>query len=397
MSQVVKCFILLFVLTTFSFKAPGQVLLDPPAKTTSFESYSIQSSLHYFEPASRLGLDGEQIPYTDNEDYFFLEGDVGISYGWSRSMEIYGGARLRFVESMDTLGDSVSNSGLESIVVGLKYGLPSWTDGWLFSLDIRYRHTAYDNNEYDPGDAPVDEIILGDNGSAFKLGVHFAKKEFLLGSEVRGSFFYHRPPNNLSQEIVYDFSLNWGYEKWLVAGGIEGIYSLGLDDFEVSPETKPSMSTGNTFLFNSINRERVTPYLAIGRRFGPRSFASFKAGQTVMGKSTDEGVHFLLSISWSSKGTEDRQLKVDSFKEYHLEASVLKVSPRGAFVQIDKGLGQDVDKGMRFDIFQSGYFGENVLVASGIVYEVSADTAIIRLQQRYSDIEIKSGFRARGR
>jgi len=89
-------------------------------------------------------------------------------------------------------------------------------------------------------------------------------------------------------------------------------------------------------------------------------------------------------------------LKVESFKEYHIDGSVLKVSARGNFIKIDQGLSTDVEKGAKFDIYQTDYFGGNLLVASGVVFEVGSDWSVIKLTKKYKDIEIKPGFAARG-
>ena len=91
-----------------------------------------------------------------------------------------------------------------------------------------------------------------------------------------------------------------------------------------------------------------------------------------------------------------RSVKIDAFKEYHVDGSVLKVSARGNFIRIDQGLSTDVEKGMKFDIYQTDYFGGNVLVASGVAYDVGADWSVIKLLKKYKEIEIKPGFAARG-
>ena len=89
-------------------------------------------------------------------------------------------------------------------------------------------------------------------------------------------------------------------------------------------------------------------------------------------------------------------IKIDSFKEYIVDGSVLKVSARGNFIRVDQGLSTDVEKGMKFDIYQTDYFGGNVLVGSGIVFDVGVDWSVIKLTKRYNQIVIKPGFAARG-
>ena len=85
------------------------------------------------------------------------------------------------------------------------------------------------------------------------------------------------------------------------------------------------------------------------------------------------------------------------FKVYDIEASIVKLSPKKQFVIIDKGLGSDVRKGQRFDFFFTDYLGGNVLLGSGVVTEVNADQAVVKLTARYSTkYEIKEGTTARG-
>jgi hypothetical protein len=65
-------------------------------------------------------------------------------------------------------------------------------------------------------------------------------------------------------------------------------------------------------------------------------------------------------------------------------------------VRIDQGLSTDVEKGTKFDIYQTDYFGGNVLVASGYIFEVGSDWSVIKITKKYNEIEIKPGFAARG-
>jgi hypothetical protein len=104
-----------------------------------------------------------------------------------------------------------------------------------------------------------------------------------------------------------------------------------------------------------------------------------------------------MNINLNSEGVTAESVKIDSFKEYQIEGSVLKVSARANFIKIDQGLSTDVEKGMLFDIYQTDYFGGNVLVASGYIQEVGSDWSVIKLTKKYSDIQIKPGFAARGK
>ena len=74
----------------------------------------------------------------------------------------------------------------------------------------------------------------------------------------------------------------------------------------------------------------------------------------------------------------------------------LKVSPRGKFVKIDRGVASDVEKGMKFDIYRTDYFGGNKLMATGVVYQAGADWSIVKLVKKYGAGSLKKGDTARG-
>jgi hypothetical protein len=207
---------------------------------------------------------------------------------------------------------------------------------------------------------------------------------------------YVSPPNNLSQEIDYKLEGLYQPSSYGIVFGLSGIKSLNKDPYANDPALKPKIALGGTSLFNSTNRELMATYLGLNYDFQKFNFES-KVGTIMSGVSTDKGIFFVFAINFGSKGQSKESVKVESFKEYTIDGSVLKVSARGSFVKIDQGLSTDVEKGMGFDIYQTDYFGGNVLVASGIAYEVGSDWSIIKLTKKYKEIEIKPGFAARGK
>lgn len=172
---------------------------------------------------------------------------------------------------------------------------------------------------------------------------------------------------------------------------------MNQDGFSEVPDQKPVLAGAVTSLFNSIDRSYMQPFVRVGYGFENLAIEGLFA-RVMSGVSTDEGNLLGARVSWAfGAGKNASQMRVERFKEYFVEASVLRVSPRAKFLKIDKGMASDVRKGMQMDIFQTDFFGGNVLVASGVVFEVAADSAIIRLEKRFSDREIKPGFTARGR
>ncbi len=363
----------------------GAEFLNPSA-------YAINASVMTFQTTALYDVDGVETEMAEGNEYTLLEADFSLTYGISKNFEATGFGRFRSVSSTNN-GVSASNSGPESLGVELKYGFEP-VGAVRYAIGAHYRQTLYSNGTYDATvQLPTEEIILGDAGSEYGVDLYATylgrswKMDFKLG--------YSSPANDLSEEINYKLEGMYNFGSLAFLAGLEGISSLKKDQFGETPILKPVQAKGASNLFHSINREKIAPY--IGAHYAFDKLLVGVKGQTVIsGTSTDKGNSILLSIGWGSGGVTPESVKVDSFKEYHIDGSVLKVSARGNFLRIDQGLSTDVEKGMKFDIYQTDYFGGNVLVASGIVYEVGADWSIIKLVKRYKETEIKPGFAARG-
>ena len=360
------------------------------------KAYEIGISVSQFKSTSRIDQDGIEKPFTDLEDFSMQEGEFNLRYGMGRKLELRIGARARGVYNTTALGEQVQNLGLDSVLAGGKYALDK-TPGsaWNFALDLQFRQTSHSNSDFFPGTpAPDDVVVLGDSGNEVTAGMYFSRK---YGSLTHFNLYtaFNMPANSQSQEVLYDAQFAFVWSKWALIFGVDGIYSLKTDDFFDDPISKPTVSSGSTFLFNSINRQYSAPYFMLNKAFSKWRIG-LKARAIALGVSTDLGLEMGIEITWNSRGVTDSDMKVSTFKEYEIEATVIKISPRAKFIKIDHGLSHDVDKGSRFDIFQSDYFGGNVLVASGVVYQVGSDWAIIKLLKRFQDIKIKKGFVARG-
>lgn len=363
----------------------GAELLNPSA-------YAINANASMFQTSSYYDTEGVETDLIDGNKYRLIDVDLGISYGVSKNLELTAMGRFRQVSS--TTGELTNeNSGPESLGVEAKYAFE--TSGNLrYAVGLHYRQTLYTNANYENVSLiPTDELILGDSGSEYggDLYITYLSSPWKWDAKIG----YSSPANNVSDEVNYKLEGMYRFTRLGLLAGVEGIYSLKNDEFTETPTLKAVQATGATHLFNSVNREKVAPYLGINYAFD--KFLMAIKGQTVMsGTSTDKGNTISLNIGWSSDGITPESVKVDSFKEYQVDGSVLKISARSNFIRIDQGLSTDVEKGMKFDIYQTDYFGGNVLVASGIVYEVGADWSIIKLVKKYKDIEIKPGFAARG-
>lgn len=388
MRKTIFCTVLMSLFSTELMAAGprgGAEFLNPKA-------YSVNASVGAFQTTSYFDYQGSEVEMNEGDEYQMINADFKVTYGVSKDLEISGMGRFRSVTS--TANDvSASNSGPESLGVELKYALPSM-DKSRWAIGAHYRQTLYSNASYlATAQVPTEEVILGDAGSEYGVDLYYTYvgKPFKFDMKVG----YSSPANDLSSEINYKIEGVYQFTKLALLGGIEGIYSLKKDEFGDTPLLKPPQATGASKLFHSINREVIAPY--VGATYDFKNFSVGLKGQTIVkGTSTDKGNAATLSIAWNSEGVTPESVKIDAFKEYHIEGSVLKVSARGNFLRIDQGLSTDVEKGMKFDIYQTDYFGGNELVASGIVYQIGADWSVIKLLKKYKELEIKPGFAARG-
>jgi len=352
------------------------------------EAYSIKADTSLFSSTAIFDQDGKDQALADGDSFTMLDANFKISYGLSPKIEPAIFLKLRSVKAQNQ-SFSESNSGPESLGAECKFLLG--TSGRIhYAFGVHYLQTLYTNTVYSNQiSVQPDTIILGDDGKQYGVSLFTTYNNHPW--KVDTTISYVSPPNNLSSEIDYKFEGQYFFSKLSLLGGVEGIYSLESN----KSVQRPWQARGPTNIFNSYNRQTVAPYIGLNFMFD-NVLLSLKGQSVFSGQSTDKGNLIGLGLSWSSTGiTEDSKI-INSFKEYHIEASVLKVSARGNFIKIDQGLATDVEKGAKFDIYQTDYFGGNILVGAGVVYDVGADWAVIKLSKKFNEINIKPGFAARG-
>jgi hypothetical protein len=380
---------ILFLFLFFT-NAKAASFFPSEAELLNENAHLIQLSSSYFMTTGFYDQQGLISTLPAGNKFSMINSDFKISYGLTKQVEIAVDARLRNIKSIEGI-NNLSRTGFESGGILLKYAFPA--SGYFRSaIGASYRQTLFTNIKYDPPQiAPVNEISLGDDGSEYAIGLF--STYFKSTTKYIGNLSYVSPANNLSAEIRYKLEWQYLFTRASVLAGVDGVWSLNQDPYTAI--NKPQISLGATHLFNSTNRQIIAPYLGLNYSF--RKFAmGFIAQTTSKGKSTDSARSFSLNISTGAEGTTAESEKIISFKEYHVDGSVLKVSAQSNFIKIDQGLSSDVEKGMRFDIYQTDYFGGNILVASGIAYEVGADWSNVKLVKKYKNVEIKAGFAARG-
>lgn len=394
MNRFLKSFLLaspiLFLANSFAASSRLYPLasrtLDPKAFNFDF-SFTRSQTLSYFD------VDGNQVELDENDDYLLQDMTMKINYGYSSNIEVGADVTYRMISSSDSTYTNEA-SGLEAYGVNIKY-LFSESRDYHFSIFGEYKIHPYTNEEYLSSiTVPDDEIVLGDGGSEFSLGALFSY-EISRTMVFESMLAYKHPSNNLSAEVPYRLILAKYFTSLAFWAGVEGVYSLGLDEYADAPDDKVLNANGSTYRWNSINRSYMRPVVGARMLIGNKYRLSLEGGQTYMGTSTDQAFDFTVSLSWTSGGSTREERFENSFKEYVSEATIVKVSPRGKFVKIDKGLVQDVSKGAKVDIYKADYFGGNELIAAGVIYEAGPNWAIIRLTQSFKNVPIEKGMTAR--
>ena len=351
----------------------------------------------YFQSAARFDYDGNEDTQTEDESFARIQSNLGFRYGISNKLMLELGARYRMNQAKFSAGGqsyALDSSGLESYYGFVRYSMPS-PGRWRFALQGGVRTAAYSNSPYD-ATRPYDFLVLGDSGNLIHFGLNTSYESlggnhFIINSHLRSH-------SKLSEEIFYDVKGVLHWTKFALIAGVRGLFSLSGDEYAVNPADKPSIGEQNTNLYNGVDREYIEPYGQINFGLGDRWRLELQSGMRMSGVSTDKGLFGMFGIVFTSGGVSQKKIKVDSFKEYYYEASVVKVSQGGRFCRVDKGVSDHFEKGMRVDIYEDNYVGGNRLIASGVVYDAKATFSIVRILKYYKKgITVESGHVVRGK
>ena len=348
--------------------------------------FELNNTYHY--KTATFDVNGDLTNMDPGDNFYFFDSKVNVYYGLTDWLTLFGGSGLRYVES-DTTSQTVSNFNIEHFNFGARLNFSEFA-GVIGSMDLEFIQKAYTNNFYSAGSVPADEQILGNDGLFYRVGVNLTKvlaPSHLLQTKV----FYKRTPSYLGNEINYDFNYLYQGETFNLALGGLGIYSLGDHPFSNDVTSNPAVARGVTNLYNGINQEEFSPYVQLGLTVGKFNIVT-RALKTISGVDTDEAFRFQVDLSFDIEGKDNEVDRDNVFKEYTNSAKVIKVAPRGNFFKINQGLSTNVEKGMIVDIYQSDFFGGNILVGSGVIFSAEADTSVVKLIKVYQKIPIKNGF-----
>jgi hypothetical protein len=381
----------LFLFIFFSLSVTAQTSYLHPARTLYEDGYEIFLGADYFETAKVISSEGTTRDLNEFESYRRLQFDFGGSFGLTQNLQFGLGGRFRnhfaSIEEPSGEGLDLVSSGLQSLFFNLKYSFKP-IDKLRYAFEATYRYTPYVNEEVTSGNLGSD-LTLGDDGNEYSIGL-ISSYELGSANFLSGRLDYRRPGGDLSSEVFYraEGALTWTY--FALVGGVEGIYSLNNDPYNLND--RPNFSNGPSSLYNSQNRQSYGAYGGVNFSFGPQWRVELKATQIIGGRSTDLGMGYMIQLTRRVETPPKSRLD-SNFKTYDIEANITKVSSKKDLVQIDKGLEDDLRKGMIMDFFEFDFFGGNILIARGVIISTKSDSSVVKITQRFHKSKsIKEGL-----
>ncbi len=377
-----------------SWKTPAY---SPASLTLGDRSFMLGNYSDYFTTDSYYEHDGTETGMEAGESFERIQSELRVGYGVNEKLQLNVGAMYRQNNSvaLDSQKNSYSNSkaGMESYYLGLKYGFAR-EGRYHYSIEGKYRIPGYTNELYDSTTAN-EKIVLGDVESNILVGGNLSYT-FPRGHHLVTSIFYNKS-NTLSDQIDYDVQGVLSYSKFALIAGLQGVYSLLNDGYSENKSDKPVLDQSASKLYNSINRSYMAPYLQVNIALGERWSFQLGGRSIISGVSTDKGMEYFGALVLTTSGRSASQKILNQFTEYNVEATVIKVSPRQKFVVINKGLAAELEKGMRVDIYglKDNDPDETVLLATGFIYQVKVDSAIVRLTSVFRSRRIRNGDSAK--
>lgn len=390
-------FILIFITIFLSPIIFGQTSYIAPTKILNKKGYQLGISSDVFNTSKRIDKDGKAFALEDDEKFSRMRAEVMGYYGLTENLQV--GAGVRFIRNSSTMLDPVTSetstetsSGIQSTVVSLIYAFKP-VDRIYYTLEGAFRYTPYINEE--TTGIKEGSLVLGDEGNELSAGFGM-RYSTNANNSLMARVGYRKPGTELASEVYWQFEGAFVWRYLALVAGVNGVSSMNDDPYEDDPINKPNYYTGTTALYNGTNRAFIAPYVGINLALGNNWRVETQAFQVTSGRSTDLGTCFGVSII--RRIDSNKALSRDAkFKEYDFEGIITKISPKSGFVVIDKGITDDVQKGMKVDFFEFDYVGGNILLASGVVISSKVDTAIVKISQLFNPKrQLKEGVVARG-
>lgn len=367
----------------------------PKTATLADGGAELLSRFSFFSSTERVDSEGEVYTFSEGEGFYMADLSFEGSYGLTRRLQATLGATARYAQSTTLYQEeeyALTSNGLKSGLIGLKYSFAS-QQGLQLALEANYEPSFFTNKVYDGGEPQ--ELVLGDDGTSVSFGGS-ATYGSTSGNFLTGKVLYRNPSSTMSSEIYTEVEAAMVWEKFALLAGVENVTGLNQDAYSNDPQNKPLISSGSTFLFNSVNREWTAPYVGMNFAFGKNWRLEGRYQRRIAGNSTDLGNALTFVLARRNSETKTFQAKNQAFKEYTVEAVVTKVSKAGSAVVIDAGMAQGLKEGSRIDFYHFDYVDGNELIAAGKIVKLGATKSLVKIVKRYAKKRVEDGTLARG-
>jgi hypothetical protein len=367
----------------------------PKSQTLYDEGNEFNIKFDYFQSIKNIDSDGNLVEFSDGESYYRADLDMSFAYGLSNDFQIKVGGIFRANSSAQRVADELytfSNSGAKSTYLQFLYRLPK-EDNTEYTIEANYENSLFTNTESQ--NVTPEELILGDDGTSVSIGLnitHYFKNQNFI--TARG--LYRNPSESLSSEWFTQVEGALMWNKVSLIAGLEYVSSLEQDAYASDPTSKPRYDTGNTNLYNSINRSWTAPYIGVNIALWGLWRFEFLTKPRVAGSSTDVGNNYIFTLARRNAENKNMELKYSAFKEYTVEASVIKISKSRDSVVIDAGVIAGLEKGSKIDFYFFDYVDGNKLIASGYVVKAGASKSMVKITKKFDKKRVDENTLARG-
>ena len=369
----------------------AQNVFRPPSENLQKDQWEVTFQAKRFISDIRYDDEGQGSEFSESESFSETNLLSGLTYALNSSLQTNLALNFRQNQStQDIRGTPHSNtkSGAQAVIGGMQWQLLRGGSGSI-ALDFSVLKTFYKNKKYSRTETvPQNELILGDDGFGYKAGLGFSLKPsstFFMNAKVS----YADPPNNLSNEIGANANVQWARKHWGLILGTEAIFSLYNDQYSDAPAAKPRMAQGMTSLYNSVNRESITPYIQLsffGHTFGLDLFF----GRTLSGISTDGGYDARLALTFQNQGYDypvpvNPSEKAPPPSPLAIKGKIISVLTEENKIEVSQGSKEGVRKGMIVYVQDKQSNDLRNTLAQGEVIEVKDKVSIIQLNSAKAD------------
>lgn len=356
-------------------------------------SQAVELQGHFFKKSSAYDQEGVELVQAEGNTFSMNDWVLKYSRGYFKNFEGTILTKYRNIKSETGIANT-SNSGIESIGGEGKYQFYNYNK-FYHVLSVHFKKSMFTNTLYQSPDVPAaDQLALGDDGQ--EIGADYLLTYYDKYSNYDFKFGYNKPSQNLSSELNYKIEGVYKLTDLFFIAGLGGIFSQKNDPYTDNPSGKPAISSGESSLFNSINREKNYLYAGIQYALGDY-IVGLNAETVYSGRSTDKGTTISLNLRWEKNVTPPKIVRVvqedfQSAPSYFTEGTVLKLSKSGNLVKISIGSNKQIIKGTSVHVFSPT---STEPLGAGVVIETGPDWSIVKFSSRSKQSPIEIGYIAK--